>query len=191
MNLFIILLLIIVAGYAFFIFTKLANLAKQHRDQETIIDATLKKRFDIFTRLIDTFKNGMDIEQSSLRQVPIMREQALAAQKINDQKTRIGLEDKISQIAGGISFIYEQHPKIKENPGAHDTHKELIKAEEELAHQKMNSNSLIDNYLKTNKGIIPLILNKIFANQLAISSERWQIHSEALEDRENYSVDSR
>ncbi len=191
MNLLTLLVLLIVSGYVATIYFKLSSLAKQHRLQETEIDNTLKKRFEIFSKLIESLKEGMDIEKSNLGQVPILREQALTAQKSNDQKTRIGLEDEISNIAVGISFVFEQHLKLKENQTAREHHLELIKVEENLAHQKEKSNAIIDKYQKTNTGIIPLILNKLFPKQLTINSEHWNINSEALEGRENYSVQLR
>lgn len=185
----ILLLFLLIAGYATYIYFKLANLAKAQRLQEAQIDLALKKRFEIFSQLIDTLKEGMDIEKSNLRQVPILREQALAAQKNNDLKTRIGLEDEISNIAVGISFIFEQHLTLKENQTAQSYHHELIKIEEALAHLKQKSNSIVDDYLKTNTGIISLALNKLFANQLSINTEHWNINREALEGQEDYSVE--
>lgn len=191
MNMVVLLLLLLALGYVAYIYYKLSNLANRQRAQESAIDAALKKRFDIFTRLIETFKDGMDVEKSSLRQVPLFREQALAAQKINDTKTRIGLEDQISQIAFGISFIFEQHLKIKEKAISHALHKELMLAERELARLQVTWNSLIDDYSKSNTGILPHLISKLFAKQLSINSEHWIINNEALEGREDYSVDMR
>lgn len=176
-------------GYIFFVYNKIASLAKQHRNIIAKIDDTLKKRYDIFTTLINSLKDGMDVEKSNLSEVPMLREKALEAEKEDDEKTRIGMEDKISHIAGGISFIFEQHLDLKADHTAHEHHDALVNIEEELAHLKESANKIVHAYIKSNNGLLPLILTNLFAKQLVVNCETWHINSEALDGREKYKVE--
>lgn len=188
MNMIAIAALVLILGYVFYVFSKISRIAKSYRQQKTEMDEVLEKRYKIYKNLVKTFESGMDIEKSNLREIEILREKSLAAKKENDEKTRIGMEDKMSHIAGGVSFIFEQHPSLKESPKAHEVHDELVKIEEELAQYKEKINQLIDEYHKATSGLFPWMINKLFAKHLHVNPEPWHINSDALGEKEKYTV---
>lgn len=188
MNIVMIAILVLLIGYVSYVYTKLSGVAKNYHNQQEAMDTILEKRYKIFKHLIEVFRKDMDIDKSNLGEIETLREKSLQAKKEKDEKTRIGMEDKMSHIASGISFIFEQHQHLKQNQQAHDAHDELVKTEEELARHKEQINQIVDQYHKVNSGLLPWLISKTFAKQLNVNCESWHINSDAAGEKEKYTV---
>src|SRR5476649_2160300 len=112
---FLILLAIVVGAIGFVIlsYNRLIAQIEAVRNNEKEIDIQLDRRFKVFESLINVVKKYMDYEQTTLKDVVALRNQAQQAKASGDEKTRIEAENKISGIAGKINVVFEQYPQLK------------------------------------------------------------------------------
>src|ERR1700730_2072253 len=113
-----IIILIVVAVIAVFIvltYNRLIALIEAIRNNQKQIDIQLDRRFKVFESLINVVKKYMDYEQTTLKDVVALRNQAQQAKASGDDKSRMLAEDKISQIASSINLVFEQYPDLKAN----------------------------------------------------------------------------
>src|SRR6266487_1445538 len=97
----IILLIVIVAIIGFIIFTYngLIALIEAVRNNQKQIDIQLDRRYKVFESLINVVKKYMDYEQTTLKDVVRLRNQAQQAKTQGDEETRMAAENQISDIA--------------------------------------------------------------------------------------------
>jgi len=141
----------------------------------------------VFESLINVVKNYMDYEKSTLSQITALRTKAEEAHASGDEKTRMGLEDKISQIGGGISFVFEQYPDLKANQNALQLQEEIVNTENKLTFAKQACNDSIEVYNATKKSVFPALVVSIFRS-LDVPFEYWKLSTETAEEREKYTV---
>src|SRR5665213_1493595 len=100
MNIFVTLLIIaaIIGVLIIFTYNKLIALIEAVRNNQKQIDIQLDRRFKVFESLINVVKKYMDYEQTTLKDVVALRNQAQQAQASGDEKARIAAENKISDI---------------------------------------------------------------------------------------------
>jgi len=129
----------------------------------------------------------MDYEKSTLSQVTQLRSKAEAAHAAGDEKSRIGFEDKISQITSGISFVFEQYPDLKANQNALQLQEEIVNTENKLTFAKQACNDSIETYNATKKSVFPALVVSIFSN-LNVPFEYWHLGEVDVIEKENYTV---
>lgn len=179
--------LALIAVYCVMIYNKLIRMIEAIRNNQKQIDIQLDRRFKVFESLINVVKNYMDYEKSTLSQVTELRTKAQAAHAAGDEKSRIGYEDKISRITGGINFVFEQYPDLKANQNALQLQEEIVNTENKLTFAKQACNDSIETYNATKKSVFPALVVTIFRN-LNVPFEYWHLSEEAVADKENYTV---
>lgn len=183
----VIIAIVAIAGYVVLTYNKLIALIEAVRNNQKQIDIQLDRRFKVFESLINVLKNYMDYEKSTLSQVTELRAKAQAAHQQGDEKTRIGLEDKISRIATGINFVFEQYPNLKANENALQLQEEIVNTENKLTFAKQACNDSIEVYNATKKSVFPALVAGVFS-QLNVPFEYWQLSKETAEEKEKYTV---
>lgn len=183
----VIIAIVAIAGYVVLTYNKLIALIEAVRNNQKQIDIQLDRRFKVFESLINVLKNYMDYEKSTLSQVTELRAKAQAAHEQGDEKTRIGMEDKISRIASGISFVFEQYPNLKANENALQLQEEIVNTENKLTFAKQACNDSIEVYNATKKSVFPALVAGVFT-QLNVPFEYWQLSKETAEEKEKYTV---
>src|SRR5580698_6539706 len=107
MSLILLLILVAIVGYAILIYNRLIAQIETIRNNQKQIDIQLDRRFKVFESLINVVKKYMDYEQTTLKDVVALRNQAQLAKTSGDEKTRIDAENKISGIASNLNVIFE------------------------------------------------------------------------------------
>lgn len=184
-----IIVLIGAAVYGVVTYNSLIRLIEAIRNNQKQIDIQLDRRFKVFESLINVVKKYMDYEKSTLSQVTELRTKAQTAHQQGDEKSRIGAEDEISRIVGGISFVFEQYPDLKANQNALQLQEEIVNTENKLTFAKQACNDSIETYNATKKSVFPSIVVAAFRKQLDVPFEYWQLSQETVAEQEKYTVE--
>jgi len=184
----IIIILLGAAAYGVVTYNSLIRLIEAIRNNQKQIDIQLDRRFKVFESLINVLKKYMDYEKSTFSEVTALRAKAQAAHAQGDEKTRIGAEDQISQIVGGISFVFEQYPDLKANQNALQLQEEIVNTENKLTFAKQACNDSIETYNATKKSVFPSLVVAAFKKQLDVPFEYWQLSQETVAEQEKYTV---
>jgi LemA protein len=178
-----------VIGYGVLTFNSLIRLIEAVRNNQKQIDIQLDRRFKVFESLISVVKKYMDYEKSTLSQVTELRAKAQTAHEQGDEKTRIGAEDSISRIVGGMSFVFEQYPDLKANQNAMQLQEEIVNTENKLTFAKQACNDSIEVYNATKKSVFPALVVSVFNKQLDMPFEYWQLSQQTVAEQEKYKVE--
>ncbi len=170
------------------IYNKLIALIEAINNNKRQIDIQLDRRFKVFESLIEVVKKYMDYEQTTLKDVVALRNQAQAAKDSGDEKSRMLAENGISKIAAGINVVFEQYPDLKANQNAMQLQEEIVNTENKLAYSKQAYNDSIERYNATKKSFFESIVVAIFASALNKAFEYWGISEEQAQKQEKYTV---
>ena len=184
--------LIILAGavvYGIMTYNTLIRLIEAIRNNQKQIDIQLDRRYKVFESLINVVIKYMDYEKSTLSQVTELRTKAQQAHEQGDEKSRIGAEDKISRIVGGISFVFEQYPTLKANENAMQLQEEIVNTENKLTFAKQACNDSIETYNATKKSVFPSMIVALFRSKLDVPFEYWQLSQQTIAEQEKYKVE--
>ncbi|ASQ47150.1 LemA family protein [Legionella clemsonensis] len=191
MGTFLIVILIIVALLFFWsigIFNTLIGMIEAINNNKRQIDIQLDRRFKVFESLIETVKKYMDYEQTTLKDVVALRNQAQAAKAAGDEKTRIAAENGISQIASGLNVVFEQYPDLKANTNALQLQEEIVNTENKLSYAKQAYNDSIERYYAKKKSFFESFVVSIFPGKLDKEFEYWALPEEQIKAHEDYTV---
>jgi len=185
----IILIIVIITG-AFIVLTynKLIALIEAIRNNQKQIDIQLDRRFKVFESLINVVKKYMDYEQTTLKDVVALRNQAEQAKASGNESARIAAENEISKIASNIKLVFEQYPDLKANQNALQLQEEIVSTENKLAYAKQSYNDSIENYNANKKAFFTSIIVTFFKNKLDFDYPYWQLSNEKVAEQENYTV---
>src|SRR5438046_9978436 len=111
----ILIVLLVIAGFVVFTYNRLIALIEAIRNNQKQNDIQLDRRFKVFESLINVVKKYMDYEQTTLKDVVALRNQAQQAKSNGDEQGRIAAENQISEIASKINVVFEQYPDLKAN----------------------------------------------------------------------------
>src|SRR5580692_10892321 len=162
----IVLVLLAIAGFVVFTYNRLISLIEAVRNNQKQIDIQLDRRFKVFESLINVVKKYMDYEQTTLKDVVALRNQAQQAKASGDEQSRIAAENKISEIAGKISVVFEQYPDLKANQNAMQLQEEIVSTENKLAYAKQSFNDSIEHYNAAKKSFFTSMIVGIFRGKL-------------------------
>lgn len=152
------------------------------------IDIQLDRRFKVFESLIETVKKYMDYEQTTLKDVVALRNQAQAAKASGDDKARIDAENGISKIAAGINVVFEQYPDLKANQNALQLQEEIVNTENKLAYAKQAYNDSLERYNAKKKSFFESVVVSLFPQALDKHFEYWSLPEEQIKEKESYTV---
>lgn len=182
--------IIVLAIIAYFIFTynRLITQIETVRNNQKQIDIQLDRRFKVFESLINVVKKYMDYEQTTLKDVVALRNQAQQAKASGDEKARIAAENQISDIASKISVVFEQYPDLKANQNAMQLQEEIVSTENKLAYAKQSYNDSIEIYNATKKSFPTTIVVATFKSKLDFEYPYWQLSEQKVAEQESYTV---
>lgn len=191
MSTFLIVVLVIVGLGLFWmigIYNRLIALIEAINNGKRQIDIQLDRRYKVFESLIEAVKKYMDYEQTTLKDVVALRNQAQAAKASGDEKSRIAAENGISKIAAGLSVVFEQYPDLKANQNVLQLQEEIVNTENKLAYSKQAYNDELERYAAKKKSFFEAMVVGFFASKLDKSFEYWGLSEEQNKQREEYTV---
>ncbi len=190
MSVWLIILLIIVALFGFVVMTynRIIAMIEAVKNNQKQIDIQLDRRFKVFESLINVVRKYMDYEQTTLKDVVALRNQAQAAAAKGDDQARMAAENKISQIAGGINLVFEQYPDLKANQNALQLQEEIVNTENKLAFAKQALNDSIERYYAYIKSFFASMIVSFFKSKLYFDFPYWQLEGDDVKAKENYTV---
>jgi LemA protein len=184
----IVVLLLLIVGYIVMTYNTLIALIEATRNSQKQIDIQLDRRYKVFESLINVVKKYMDYEQTTLKDVVALRNQAQQAKASGDEKTRIEAENKISGIASNLNLVFEQYPDLKANQNCLQLQEEIVSTENKLAYAKQSFNDSIETYNATKKSFFASMVVSLFASKLNDNFVYWQLSEETVAQREEYTV---
>src|SRR3989338_8623088 len=177
-----------ILGFIVFTYNRLIALIEAIRNNQKQIDIQLDRRFKVFESLINVVKKYMDYEQTTLKDVVALRNQANAAKASGDEKARIAAENQISGIANGLNLVFEQYPDLKANQNCIQLQEEIVSTENKLAFAKQSYNDSIETYNATKKSFPTTVIVTGFRNKLDFEYAYWQLTEQKIAEQEAYTV---
>lgn len=179
---------LLIGTYIVLTYNKLIALIEAIRNNQKQIDIQLDRRFKVFESLINVVKKYMDYEQTTLKDVVALRNQAQQAKASGDEKARIAAENKISDIATHINLVFEQYPQLKANENCIQLQEEIVNTENKLAYAKQSYNDSIESYNANKKAFFTSMIVGVFKTKLDFDFPYWQLSEEKVAESENYTV---
>ncbi|AJI75074.1 lemA family protein [Francisella philomiragia subsp. philomiragia ATCC 25015] len=186
-----IILLIIIAIAAVYIvmtYNKLIAEIETVKNSEKQIDVQLDRRAKVFDSLVNVVKKYMDYEQTTLKQVVALRNQANLAKANGDIQERINAENQISDLAKGINVQFENYPELKANQNVIQLQEEITSTENKLAFAKQALNDSIERYNAHKKSFFASMVVNIF-KKLNEEFVYWNISEEKKQQLEDSRVE--
>lgn len=186
----IVLLVIVLLLFFLFlgVYNSLIGLIEAANNNQRQIDIQLDRRFKVFESLIEAVKKYMDYEQTTLKDVVALRNQAQTAKASGDDKARIAAENGISQIASGLNVVFEQYPDLKANQNVLQLQEEIVNTENKLSYAKQAYNDSVERYYAKKKSFFESMIVSAFAAKLDKLFEYWSLPEEQIKAREDYTV---
>ena len=184
----ILIILLVVGGFIVLTYNRLIALIEAVRNNQKQIDIQLDRRFKVFESLINVVKKYMDYEQTTLKDVVALRNQAEQAKASGDEQTRITAENKISQIASGLNVVFEQYPDLKANQNCMQLQEEIVSTENKLAYAKQSFNDSVETYNANKKSFFTSMIVDIFKSKLDFDFPYWQLSEAKIAEQESYTV---
>lgn len=184
----VLIIVLAIAGFIVLTYNKLISLIEAVRNNQKQIDIQLDRRFKVFESLINVVKKYMDYEQTTLKDVVALRNQAQQAKASGDDAARIAAENKISQIASGINLVFEQYPDLKANQNAMQLQEEIVSTENKLAYAKQSFNDSVETYNANKKAFFTSMIVSFFKSKLDFDFPYWQLTDQKIAEQENYTV---
>lgn len=190
MSIFIILLIVVVVLFVGFvyIYNNLIRLIEAVNNNNKQIDIQLDRRYKVFESLINVVKKYMDYEQTTLKDVVALRNQAQQAQASGNQQQRMDAENAISKIASNINLVFEQYPDLKANQNALQLQEEIVNTENKLAYAKQAYNDSIERYNATKKSFIESMVVAAVPGKLDKNFVYWNLPEDKIAEQESYTV---
>ena len=183
--------ILVIAGLLFWavsVYNKLVALIEAINNNKKQIDIQLDRRYKVFESLIETVKKYMDYEQTTLKDVVELRNQAQAAKAAGDERARIAAEEGISAIASNISVVFEQYPELQAGKNAMQLQEEIANTENKLAYSKQAYNDEIERYNALKKSFFEAMVVSFFAAKLDVYFEYWGLPDATIKSHEEYTV---
>lgn len=184
----VLIIIIVIGGFIVLTYNKLIALIEAIRNNQKQIDIQLDRRFKVFESLINVVKKYMDYEQTTLKDVVALRNQAQQAKARGDEKTRIAAENQISEIASKINLVFEQYPQLKANENCIQLQEEIVNTENKLAYAKQSYNDSIESYNASKKAFFTSMIVVMFKNKLDFDFPYWQLAEGKVAEQEGYTV---
>jgi LemA protein len=178
----------LIIAYVVLTYNRLISQIESVRNNQKQIDIQLDRRFKVFESLINVVKKYMDYEQSTLKDVVALRNQAQQARANGDEKARIAAENQISDIAGRINLVFEQYPDLKANQSALQLQEEIVSTENKLAYAKQSYNDSVEIYNASKKSFPANAVVSAFKSKLDFDFPYWQLGEQKIAEQESYTV---
>jgi len=184
----ILIIVVIAVLWAIGIYNTLIHLIEAINNNKKQIDIQLDRRFKVFESLIESVKKYMDYEQTTLKDVVALRNQAQAAKAAGDEQGRMAAENGISQIAAGLNVVFERYPDLKASQNVMQLQEEIVNTENKLAYSKQAYNDGIERYNAKKKSFFESMVVAFFASALDKQFVYWGLSDEQIQAKEDYTV---
>ena len=191
MNNFLIAVLVIVAImliWVIAVYNSLIALIEAINNNKRQIDIQLDRRFKVFQSLIEAVKKYMDYEQTTLKDVVALRNQAQTAKDAGDEKGRIAAEEGISKIVSGLNVVFEQYPDLKASTNVLQLQEEIVNTENKLSYAKQAYNDGVERYYAKKKSFFESMVVGMFSSKLDKTFEYWGLPEDQIKSHEDYTV---
>jgi LemA protein len=169
-------------------YNKLIGLIEAINNNKKQIDIQLDRRFKVFQSLIESVKKYMDYEQTTLKDVVALRNQAQGARESGDEQGRIKAEEGISHIVSGLNVVMEQYPDLKASQNVLQLQEEIVNTENKLSYAKQAYNDGIERYEAKKKSFFESMIVSMFPAKLDKQFEYWSLPEDQIRSREEYTV---
>jgi len=105
------------------------------------IDVMLKKRMDLIPNMVSSVQKIMTHEKTLLENITRLREQLTTGDP--DPKTRLPLENEMSQLLGTFSLTMENYPDLKSNDNMLHLQRTLNETEEQIGASRRAYNAAV------------------------------------------------
>lgn len=170
------------------IYNKLISMIETVNNNKQQIDVQLDRRFKVYESLIEVVKKYMDYEQTTLKDVVALRNQAQKAAASGNEKERMAAEDAISKIGSSINLVFERYPDLKANQNAMQLQEEIVSTENKLAFAKQALNDSIEQYNAKRKSLLESIIVSIVPSKLLKEFVYWGLTDDQRKSQEEYKV---
>lgn len=170
------------------VYNGLISLIETINNNKKQIDIQLDRRFKVFESLIEAVKKYMDYEQTTLKDVVALRNQAQTAKASGDEVARMAAENGISQIASGLNVVFEQYPDLKASQNVVQLQEEIVNTENKLAYSKQAYNDSLERYNAKKKSFFESMVVSFFASSLDKQFEYWGLPEGQVQAKEDYTV---
>lgn len=187
-SMWVVLLIILLAAYCIYVYNQCIAMIEAIKNDSKQIDIQLDRRYKVFQSLIEVVKKYMDYEQSTLKDVVQLRSAAENAFRSGDQNKRMQNENAISGMLANVKAVFEQYPDLKANQNAMQLQEEIVNTENKLTFSKQSYNDGIERYEAFKKQFPALVVVNAFSSSLNVSFDYWQLSSDDVKAKENYSV---
>ena len=160
LELYIILFLIIfIVMYVIIIYNKLLKLKNRIREQWSIIDVELKKRFDLIPNLIQVVKESSKYEKETLTSIINSRNIFLNS---NTKEDEIKADNSYLKNYEKIFLLQEKYPDLKANDNYIALINNLKEIEDKIAFSRKFYNEIVLKYLNCINTFPSLIVARMF-----------------------------
>ncbi|MCK4609014.1 MAG: LemA family protein [Gammaproteobacteria bacterium] len=170
------------------IYNKLIRMIETVNNNKKQIDVQLDRRYKVYESLIEVVKKYMDYEQTTLKDVVALRNQAQQAAVSGDDKSRMQAEDAISKIGSGLNLVFERYPDLKADKNALQLQEEIVNTENKLTFSKQAFNDSIEKYEATRKSFVEAMVVSILSSKLLKDFVYWGISDDDRKKQEEYTV---
>ena len=136
-------IVVIIAIILVVIYNNLVTLRQRVKNAWSQIDVQLQRRFDLIPNLVETVKEYMKHEQTTLTKVTDLRNSWANAQTV-EQKAQ--LENELSNTLKTIMAVAENYPDLKANQSFSSLQAELSETENKIAYSRQFYNDTVTMY---------------------------------------------
>ena len=135
---------IILLFYGVKLYNKIVEKDNQVDQAKGSIETMLKKRHDLIPKIVESVKQYMGYEESTLKEVVELREDTSGQEGVD--KERMKKEDQISKDLKQIQVKAEDYPDLKASENFKELQKSLNEVEEQLSASRRFYNSAVKEY---------------------------------------------
>lgn len=183
-----IVIICVIVFYTIAVYNRLISSIEAVNNNFKQIDIQLDRRYKVFESLISVVKKYMDYEQTTLKDVVALRNQAQQAQAKGDVAGKIAAENGISKVFSGLNVVFEQYPDLKASQNALQLQEEISNTENKLAFAKQAYNDSVEQYNVAKKSFPETIVVGAFPNKLNKDFVYWNLPPDQIKQREDYTV---
>ncbi len=152
-------LIFIVVVIVAIIYNSLEKARNRVKEEYSMTEILLKKRWDIIPDLLEILKNYPIYEESTLEKLAKLRSEKYDEMKI---EKRLTVDKNISKVVFKIFEIAESSPEITSNEEFLKLSDEFVKLEEDIKKIRKNYNSTVKEYNKKLQGFPNNIIAILF-----------------------------
>lgn len=160
MEIFIAVVLVVLAVVAIFIYNRLVSLRQRVRQAFADIDAQLRARTDLIPNLVSTVKGYAAHESETLKELTDAR--AMSANAGNNVGAAAAADSMLSGTLGRLFAVAEAYPDLKANTNFLQLQEELSDLENKLAASRRFFNSVVGEYNSSIEQFPAVLFSGIF-----------------------------